>query len=240
MTKLGERIVGLDGLRQDGVVRWALPRLAAISVLVGLYFAFIFAETEATMGDVQRIFYFHVASAWVTFLAFFVVFVTSIAYLRTRNWQWDSIACSAAEIGTVFTTVALISGSIWAKKAWGAYWTWDPRLTTTLILWLIYISYLVLRRMVETPQQRAAFSSVLGIIGFVDVPIVFLSIRLWRTIHPVLISQEGMDMTSRMGAAMGVAVIAFTLVFATLVVIRVSLERRRVELDAVKAHLGLY
>ncbi len=240
MTTLATRVVGLEELRRQGPVLWALPRAATIGVLVGLYLAFLFAETEATMLDVQRIFYFHVASAWVAFLAFFVTCVAGIAYLRTKRWELDSIGASSAEIGAVFTTAALISGSIWAKKAWGAWWTWDPRLTTTLILWLIYVSYLVLRRMVESPQQRASFSAVLGIIGFVDVPIVFLSIRLWRTIHPVLVSQEGFDMTARMAAAMIAAIVAFTLVYASLLVVRVSLERRRVETDAVKAYLGLY
>ncbi len=235
-----QQVFGSDTLRDDGILRWALPRVAAVSVLVALYFAFVFAETEATMGDVQRIFYFHVASAWIAFLAFFVVFVASVAYLRTRRWEWDSLACSSAEIGVVFTTIALTTGSLWAKKAWGAYWTWDPRLTTTLILWLIYVSYIVLRRMLESPSQRASLSAVLGVIGFVDVPIVFMSIRLWRTIHPVLVSQKGMEMTGSMAAAMIVAVVAFTLVYAALVVTRVSLEYRRAETDAVKAYLGLY
>jgi len=187
--------------------------------------AFIIAPPEAEMGDVQRIFYFHVASAWAGLLAFFVVFLASIAYLRTKALNWDSLAASAAEIGVIFTTLTLVSGSIWARSAWGTWWTWEPRLTTTPLLWLIYVSYLLLRGMVEEGGQRAVFAAVFGIIGFVDVPIVFMSIRWWRTIHPAVVGSEGFDMAPTMLPALFLSVAVFTAIFVYLLLLRTALER---------------
>ncbi len=220
------------GLTSDGQARalTGLGVLALVLVMAALVAAFIIAPTEVEMGDVQRIFYFHVASAWTAFLAFFVVLVGSVAYLRTKSASWDTVAASAAEIGIVFTSVTLISGSIWARSAWGTWWTWEPRLTTTLMLWLIYVSYLVLRAMVEEPDRRAAFSAVFGIIGFVDVPIVFMSIRWWRTMHPQVVSSGGFDMESTMLFAMFLSMIAFTIVFVHVLLLRTGLERSQQEM----------
>ena len=209
-------------------------------VLLALYMAFVYAPREATMGDVQRIFYFHVGAAWTAFLAFFVVFVGGLAYLRTGDRRWDAVALSSAEIGVVLTTVTLATGSIWAKPAWGAWWTWDPRLTTTTVLWLIYVSYLILRGAIDEPDRRARLAAVVGIAGFVDVPIVFLSIRLWRTIHPTLVKSEGFDMAPEMVYALIAALLACTLIYVYLLLLRTSLERRRLELEAAKRALGLY
>ena len=208
--------------------------------LLALYMAFIYAPKEATMGHVQRIFYFHVGAAWTAFLAFFVVLLGGLAYLRTRDRRWDALALSSAEIGVVFTTITLATGSIWAKPAWGAWWTWDPRLTTTTVLWLIYVSYLILRSTIDEPERRARFAAVVGIVGFVDVPIVFLSIRLWRTIHPVLVKSEGFDMAPEMVHALIAALLACTLLYAYLLLVRTSLERRRLEVEAAKRAIGLY
>ncbi|OGO47338.1 MAG: cytochrome C assembly protein [Chloroflexi bacterium RBG_16_64_32] len=207
-----------------------LAILALTLLLAALVAAFVVAPTEREMGDVQRIFYFHVASAWTAFLAFFVVFLASIAYLRTKTPRWDIVAASAAEIGIVFTTLTLISGSVWARSAWGTWWTWEPRLTTTLMLWLIYVSYLILREMVEEPDRRAAFAAVFGIIGFVDVPIVFMSIRWWRTLHPQVVGSEGFDMEATMLPALFLSVIAFTVVFLHILILRAGLERSRHEM----------
>jgi len=207
-----------------------LAILALTLLLAALVAAFVIAPTEREMGDVQRIFYFHVASAWTAFLAFFVVFLASIAYLRTKTPRWDIVAASAAEIGIVFTTLTLISGSVWARSAWGTWWTWEPRLTTTLMLWLIYVSYLILREMVEEPDRRAAFAAVFGIIGFVDVPIVFMSIRWWRTLHPQVVGSEGFDMEATMLPALFLSVIAFTVVFLHILILRAGLERSRHEM----------
>jgi len=208
--------------------------------LLALYMAFVYAPKEATMGDVQRIFYFHVGAAWTALLAFFVVLLGGLAYLRTRDRRWDALALSSAEIGVVFTTLTLATGSIWAKPAWGAWWTWDPRLTTTTVLWLIYVSYLILRSTIDEPERRARFAAVVGIVGFVDVPIVFLSIRLWRTIHPVLVKSEGFEMAPGMVHALLVALLACTLLYAYLLLVRTSLERRRLEVEAAKRDLGFY
>ena len=207
-----------------------LAILALTLLLAALVAAFVIAPTEREMGDVQRIFYFHVASAWTAFLAFFVVFLASIAYLRTKTPRWDIVAASAAEIGIVFTTLTLISGSVWARSAWGTWWTWEPRLTTTLMLWLIYVSYLILREMVEEPDRRAAFAAVFGIIGFVDVPIVFMSIRWWRTLHPQVVGSEGFDMEATMLPALFLSVIAFTVVFLHILILRAGLERSQHEI----------
>src|SRR5512143_414710 len=162
---------------------------ALINIAVGLYMALFYAPTERTMGDAQRIFYFHVPSAWVGFLAFFVVFVASVMYLWRRERKWDAVALSAAEIGVVFTTLVLLTGPLWAKKAWGAFWVWDARLTTTLVLWMIYIGYLMLRSNADG-ERRARFAAVLGIIGFLDVPIIYISVQIWRTMHPTLLIND--------------------------------------------------
>jgi len=221
-------------------LRLALLAATLAVGLLALYLAFVYAPKEATMGHVQRIFYFHVGAAWTSFLAFFVVFLGGVAYLRTRDRRWDALALSSAEIGLIFTTITLATGSIWAKPAWGAWWTWDPRLTTTTILWLIFVAYLILRSSIDEPDRRARFAAVVGIVGFVDVPIVFLSIRLWRTIHPVLVKSEGFDMAPEMVHALLAALLACTLVYAYLLLVRTSLERRRLEVEAAKQALGLY
>jgi heme exporter protein C len=207
-----------------------LAALAAVLLLAALLAAFVIAPTEAEMGDTQRIFYFHVAAAWAAFLAFLLVFLGSVAYLRTRAQGWDVLAVSAAEIGIVFTSVTLASGSIWARSAWGTWWTWEPRLTTTLMLWLIYVSYLLLRGMVEEPNRRAAFASVFGIIGFVDVPIVFMSIRWWRTMHPQVVGTEGFNMEAAMLPALFLSVAAFTVVLLYFLLLRTGLERSQQEM----------
>jgi len=219
-----------QGWLPRGPLGWVVPPM----MIGALYMAFLFAPTEATMGDVQRIFYFHVPSAWAAFLAFAVVFVASIQWLRTKQPRWDAMAVSAAEVGIVFCSIALVTGSIWAKPIWGTWWDWDPRLTTTLILWLIYVSYLMLRTSVENPARRASLSAVVGIVGFIDVPVVFMSIRWWRTIHPVLLSASGFDMAPSMVATLMVCLVAFTLLFVHLLRLRISLELQREEVHRLR------
>ena len=158
--------------------------ITAVLMLVNLYLIFLVAPTDAVLGDVQRIFYFHVPIAIVSFIAFFVVFVASIGYLVNRKSRWDSVAHAAAEVGVVFVSLALLTGIIWARPVWGVWWTWEPRLTTTLILWLIYVAYLMLRSYAPNKSQGALYAAGLGIIGFVDVPIVYYSVQWWRSIHP--------------------------------------------------------
>jgi heme exporter protein C len=211
--------------------------LIAVAMTVSLYLVFVYVPTERTMGIVQRIFYFHVPSAWVGFLAFLVAFVAGIAYLARRDWRWDTVGTASIEIGIVFSTIALVTGSLWARPTWNTWWTWDPRLTTTLILWIYYVSLLLLRQMVENEERRALFSAVLSIVGFVNVPIVFLAIRLWRTIHPVLFTSEGFALESSMLLTLLVALLTFTLLYLCLLWLRVRQEYLRAELDRMKDQL---
>jgi heme exporter protein C len=159
---------------------------AAVALLIALagYSALYLAPEERTMGAIQRIFYFHVPGAWTAFVAFLVVFVANIAYLLRRKSKWDWLAVSSAEVGLVFLTANLVTGPIWAKPVWGIWWTWDARLTSTFVLWLMYVSYLLLRTLMADAERRAVVSAVFGIFAFLDVPLVYFSIRWWRTQHP--------------------------------------------------------
>lgn len=199
-----------------------LSILSYVAIMVALYMAFLYAPTERTMGDVQRIFYFHVPSAWVSFIAFGVVAVASIFFLATGKSRWDRLAYSSAEVGILFLTLVLITGPLWAKPVWGVYWTWDARLTTSFILWLIYIAYLMLRNYVSDPERGARFAAVFGIIGFIDVPVVYFSIRWWRTLHPsaVVGGGEGSGLAPAMLQTLLTSVGAFTILFIALLVFR--------------------
>ena len=165
---------------------------------------FFYAPLEAVMGQVQKVFYFHVASTWTGMLGFMVSAVAGVAYLRTKNFTWDIVGIAGVEIGMVFTLIGIISGSIWARPIWNTWWTWDPRLTTTTIMELIYAAYFMLRQGIDEPERRARFGSVYTIIGFLSVPLTFFSIRIFRTIHPVVIggSDPGAAGTFDMTASM--------------------------------------
>ena len=215
----------LDDARIKPIAR-VLGIVAILNIAVALYMALFYAPREATMGDAQRIFYFHVPSAWIGFLAFFIVFIASLMYLWKRERKWDALALSAAEIGVVFTTLVLLTGPLWAKKAWGAFWVWDARLTTTLILWMIYVGYLMLRNSAEG-ERRQRFAAVLAIVGFLDVPIIYLSVELWRTMHPTLLITESGGLAPQMTQTLMVALSSFTLLFVFLLIQRVRLEQAR-------------
>ena len=171
-----------NGVRQN--ITGYLVVLSGLFMLADLYLIFVVAPTDAVLGHVQRVFYFHVPIAIMSFLAFFLVFLASIAYVVRRDGKWDQLAHSCAEVGVVFVTLALLTGIIWGRPLWNTWWTWEPRLTTTLILWLIYVSYLMIRSHASNQQQAARYSAVVGIVGFVDVPIVYYSVVWWRSIHP--------------------------------------------------------
>jgi heme exporter protein C len=203
--------------------------IALFAVLIPM--ALLWAPTDAKQGDPQRIFYIHVPAAWIGFLAFFVVFVGSVAVLRTGKRRWDDIASSAAEIGTIFTTAVLITGPLWGRPVWGVYWTWDPRLTSYLLLWLIYLSYLVLRGYVPEPARRARYSAVLGIVGFLDVPIVYLSTRWWRSEHPTQFVFERGGLPPEMLITLLVGIATFTVFFAYLMTVRVRTGRLQEAVD---------
>ncbi len=217
--------------------RWAsiireFTTLAAM--IVALYAIFLYAPIEKTMGIIQKVFYFHVSSAFLSFFAFLIVFVASILYLYRRDRKWDILAQSSAEIGVIFCTLVLITGPIWAKPVWNVWWTWDPRLTTTLILWFIYVSYLMLRKMAGEGHKEA-FAAVFGIAGFINVPITFFAIRIWRTIHPVVIRSSGISITSPMLNTLIITLLAFTLLYFHLLKARIRLERMREECGEMRA-----
>jgi heme exporter protein C len=207
-----------------GIAAWA-------SVLTALLLAlFVAREADAAMGgQLQRIFYFHVPSAWVSYLAFGVVFISSIAYLRTGARQWDLVAAGAAEVGVVFCSLVLVTGPIWARPVWGTWWQWDARLTSTLVLWLTYIGYLFVRNLTVDEARAGRLAAVVGIVGFVDVPIVHFSVYWWRTLHPSGPVPSNLAADSGLGApeltAFFVALAAFTLLFAWLLAIRTRLGR---------------
>ena len=195
-------------------------------MLLALYAIFFYAPVEKTMGLVQKIFYIHVPAAFIAFLAFFITFAASILYLVKKDNQWDLIALCSAEIGIIFCTIVLVTGPIWAKPVWNVWWTWDPRLTTTLILWFIYVAYLMLRGVVGE-NKKANFSAVFGIIGFVNVPLTFFAIRLWRTIHPVMITSRGINISGPMKDTLALTFSAFCLLFIFLLLTRMRLEKMK-------------
>ena len=203
-------------------------------MLAALYMVFLYVPTEKHTGIVQRIFYFHVPIAWVGFLAFFVTFAFSILYLWKRETKWDAAACASAEVGVVFTTLVLITGPIWAKPVWGIWWTWDARLTTSLVLWLIYIAYLLVRYFAIEPDRGARFSAVIGIVGFIDVPIVFLTVNLWRTQHPAPILFEG-GLTSSMLVTLLVCIAAFTVLYVLLTIQGTNLKLMEAQVKHLKS-----
>lgn len=205
-------------------------------MMAALYLVFIYVPTEETMGVVQRIFYFHVPVAWVSFLAFFVVFIGSILFLWKRDEKWDMLARSSAEIGIVFTSLVLITGPIWAKPAWGVWWTWDARLTTTLIMWVIYVSYLMVRSFAVEESRGARFAAVVGIVGFVDIPITAIAITLWRTQHPRPVIFEG-GLTPSMLLTLIICVAAFTLLYVYLLLQAISLKQAEADLGKISQAL---
>ena len=206
--------------------------LTYVMMLLALYAIFIYAPIEKTMGAIQKIFYIHVPAAFLAYLAFLITFIASVIYLLRKDSKWDIIAHCAVETGVIYCTIVLITGPIWAKPVWNVWWTWDPRLTTTLILWFTYVAYLMLRRSVKE-NQRANLSAVFGIIGFVNVPITFFSIRLWRTIHPVIISSRGFNMSQPMKLSLMVTMIAFCFMFFSILISRIKLERIKLRIEEI-------
>lgn len=216
--------------------------VSALLFLGALGMVFLYAPLEATMNYVQKIFYFHIANAWVGMLGFVAAAVAGIVYLVKHDLKWDIVGLAAVEISLVFFLIAIVSGSIWARPSWGTYWTWEPRLTTAAVLEMIYIAYLMLRQGIDDPERRARFGAVYTLIGGLSVPVTFMSIRLFRTIHPVVIgtgasaASGGFDMTSKMLATMFFALFTFSVIFVTLFWHRIRLgqlanrvEQRKLE-----------
>ena len=215
----------------------AFPILAILTVTLlayATYQALAVAPTERTMGEVQRIFYYHVASAWTAGLLFFINFVASVVYLARRNQKVDALAVASAEVGVVFCTIVLVTGPIWARPVWGIWWTWDMRLTLTLVLWLIYVSYLLLRRF-SSSGQTPVMAAVLAIFGTLDMPLVYFSIWFFRTQHPQPVMGNGGSIDPHMLHAFFVNLIAFTCFGLLVCWARYRLEVLRLEVDEMQA-----
>lgn len=209
--------------------------LSLIGIVLSLYMAFLWAPPEREMGDIQRIMYFHVASAWVAELAFILVGLASVVYLWRRERDWDILAYACAEVGFVFCCFVLITGPIWGKPIWGTWWTWDPRLTFTTILWLVYVAYLMLRTYAHDVPQVKQFVAILGILGTIDIPFIHFATMWWRGMHPASLTITpqgfGAGMASSMLISLLVSAASFTLFFFYLVGRRMSLEKARDEIN---------
>ncbi len=215
--------------------------VSAVLILIALGLVFFYAPEEMVMGQVQRIFYFHVPSAWVGFLAFFVTVVAGVMYLRSGAPFWDQVGSSSVEVGLLFTISAGVAGAIWARPIWNTWWTWDPRLTTYTIMALIYVAYLMLRQGIEDPDRRARFAAVYGIVGFISVPITYFSIMWWRTIHPVVFGAASenakgtFSMTPHMLVTFLFSLFAFTVLYFCFLANRLRLARVEEHVEKLKA-----
>lgn len=215
---------------------WLLLLTAALTLIDG-YLIFVVAPTDEVLGHIQRIFYIHVPISILSFLGFLLCAVAGIGYLVRRTERWDRLAHASAEVGVVFVTLALITGVIWARPVWGVWWTWEPRLTTTLILWFIYVAYLMIRQYAPTPQQGRSWSAVVGIIGFVDVPIVYYSVQWWRSIHPVqVIGPEAADdaLEPIMARILIFSLVAMLALFAYLLLERMAVRQLEDDLSQLR------
>jgi len=214
-----------------------LDVVTLMALAIATYMVFGYAPIEQVMGPVQKVFYFHVSAGWVGMLGYLAAVVAGIAYLITRKQNWDLIGLGAIEIGLTFGLINIVSGSIWARPIWNTWWTWDPRLTTATIMELVYAAYLMLRSGIEDPDRRSRFAAVYAIVGFISVPITFFSIRIYRTIHPVVIGSGdpsvsgSFSMTPAMGLTFGISLLAFSILFAALLWHRIRLGQlaQRVE-----------
>ncbi|MBN1666029.1 MAG: cytochrome c biogenesis protein CcsA [Anaerolineales bacterium] len=212
--------------------------IALFTVAVGM--VFFFAPLEAVMGQVQKVFYFHVATAWVGMLGFMVAAVAGVVYLRKQTLEWDAVGLAAVEISLVFFFLAIVTGSIWARPIWNTWWTWDPRLTTAAIVELIYAAYLMLRQGIDDPDRRARFGAVYAILGFISVPLTFISIRLLRTIHPVVIgnadaaAEGGFSMTPDMRLVFFFSLFVFSVLFVDLLWHRIRMGKLAAKVEQLR------
>lgn len=216
---------------------------AIVSFLAATALVFFYAPLERVMGAVQKVFYFHVAAGWVGMLSFLVAAVVGVIYLIRKDLKWDSVGVAAVEIGIAFTLINVVTGAIWARPIWNTWWTWDPRLTTATIMELVYFAYLMLRSGIEEPERRARFGAVYAIVGFLSVPLTFFSIRLFRTIHPVVIGSNdpgamgAFDMTPRMTQVFMFSLVAFTIVYFDLLWHRIRLGKLAERVESLRLKL---
>ncbi len=217
-----------------------LDIVTVVLLLLATLMVFFYAPLEAVMGQVQKVFYFHVAAGWVGMLGFLAAAFAGLMYLLRSDFKWDIAGLAAVEIGLVFAFINIVTGSIWARPIWNTWWTWDPRLTTATIMMLIYAAYLMLRAGIEDPDRRARFGAVYAIIGFLSVPLTFFSARLFRTIHPVVIgtnqpgAEGSFDMTTAMLQTFLFSLLVFTFIFADLLWHRIRLGRLSLKVEQLK------
>lgn len=222
---------------------WIIDVVSVVLLVAATLMVFIYAPIEAVMGPVQKVFYFHVANAWLGMLAFITAVLAGILYLVKKTPIWDLVGLSSIEIGLVFMLITIVTGSIWARPIWNTWWTWDPRLTTVTIMELVYAAYLMLRAGIEDPERRARFSAVYAIIGSLSVPLTFLSIRIFRTIHPVVIGSADPNasgafaMTPAMGVTFAAALVAYSVLFISLLWHRIRLGELQEEVERQKMRL---
>jgi heme exporter protein C len=215
-----------------------------ILLAISTYLALFFAPTELVMGQVQRVFYFHIGTAWVGLLGFVLAALSGVVYLITKDMKWDRFEVAAVEVSTMFFFITIVLGSIWARPVWNTWWTWDPRLTTAAVTELIYIAYFMLRQGIDDPEKRARFGAVYTILGGISAPITFMVIRLFRTIHPVIIgaanaNQEKMRMTPDMRVAFFFALFAFTVIFIDLMWHRIRLGNLEEKVEQLKLKVSI-
>jgi heme exporter protein C len=199
---------------------WWLAGVAGALGFAFMYLALIWSPPEQQMGDLVRIMYFHVASAWTALCAFFVTFVAALGLLLRGGERWDVVSACSAEIGLVYTTITLVTGALWARPIWNTWWTWDPRLTTTLILWFLYAGYLLLRATLTGYETRAKISAAYAIIAFIDVPIIHMSVTWWRSIHPSVVDDSGFHMPPSMAGTLMFGFLSFFLLYLLLLWLR--------------------
>jgi heme exporter protein C len=222
-----------------------LGALALIMIALGLYWALIQAPRDALQGDVQRIMYLHLPSILTAYLSFFLVFIGSCLYLWKREKRDDNLAHSAAELGVLFTALTIIEGSIWGKPTWGVWWTWDARLTLTAILLLIYSGYLMLRSLIDDEDRAALSAAILGIIGFLDIPLIHMSVYWWRTLHqpPSILRPDKLpweNVHPAMLTALVINFVGFLLLYFYLLSLRLRLGEVRSEIKARRLNQGAY
>ena len=222
-----------------------LDIISILALAVSAYLALVFAPTEMVMGDVQRVFYFHIGTAWTALMGFILAAVFSVTYLVSKKMVWDRLQVAAIEVSLVFFFITIVLGSIWARPAWNTWWTWDPRLTTAAITELIYIAYFMLRQGIDDPERRARFGAVYALIGGLSAPITFFAIRLYRTIHPVVIggnnpeAEGGFAMSADMRVAFFFALFAFTIIFIDLFWNRIRLGALQDKVEQLKLNVTM-
>lgn len=208
-----------------------------VCTAISQYLIYFYAPVEQVLGYAQKIFYYHLPVAWWSFVSFFLAAVFGIAYLLKKNLCYDRISHACAEVGFLLATLTLITGSIWGRHSWGVWWTWDPKLTTALVLWFIFAAYLIIRTMPMPREQKGNISAVVAVIGFLDVPLVFFATRLWRSIHPAVFHSEGGGLEPEMVHTIIFCVLSFVFVWASLLIFRIKQMQQEHRLETVRTKI---